>query len=89
MRDGRSAAIRATTGRRNSIGSRRRTSGEVQDRPRHAVGIITPTFDGDTRRVPMFMGESCGVVNDIKPAATIVADLFRDAEASLAAMPAT
>jgi hypothetical protein len=76
-------------GEGTSIGSRRRTSGEVQDRPRHAVGIITPTFDGDTQRVPMFIGESCRVVNDIKPAATIVADLVRDAEAALAAMPAT
>lgn len=47
------------------IGSRRRMSGDVQDRPRHAVGIIPPTFDGDMQRVPMFMGEACRVVNDI------------------------
>jgi hypothetical protein len=32
----------------------------------------------------MLVGESCTVVNDIKPAAEIVRDLVRDAEAALA-----
>jgi hypothetical protein len=31
----------------------------------------------------MLTGESCGVVNDIKPAGEIVSDLVRDAEAAL------
>jgi len=32
---------------------------------------------------PMWAGESCSVVNDIKPAAEIVRDLVRDATAEL------
>jgi hypothetical protein len=34
---------------------------------------------------PMWAGESCGVVNDAKPAGDIVRDLVREAEAALAA----
>jgi hypothetical protein len=56
----------------------------VQDWPQYAVGSIPPDFEGDLERVPMFAGESCTVVNDIKPAAEIVRDLVRDAEAALA-----
>jgi hypothetical protein len=43
-----------------------------------------PTFEGDLERVPMLVGESCSVVNDIKPAGQIVKDLARDAAAALA-----
>ena len=52
--------------------------------PRYAVGMVTPDFDGDPEYAPMWAGESCSVVNDVKPAAVIVADLVRDAEATLA-----
>lgn len=73
-------------GEETIIGKRRRgPSREFQDWPRYAVGSIPPNFDGDLERVPMFAGESCTVVNDIKPAAAIVRDLVRDAEAALAA----
>ena len=65
------------------IGRRTRFSGRVQDWPRYAVGTIPPSFEGDLERVPMFAGESCTVVNDIKPAGDIVRDLVRDAEAAL------
>ena len=82
------AAGRPPPGRRpgegTSIGSRRLPSGEVQEWPRYAVGAIPPTFEGDLERVPMLVGESCSVVNDIKPAAQIVRDLAHDAEATLA-----
>jgi nitronate monooxygenase len=85
------AAGRLPPGRRpgegTSIGARRVVSGEVQDWPRYAVGIVPPTFVGDLERVPMFTGASCSVVNDIKPAAQIVRDLVHDAEAALAAAP--
>lgn len=66
------------------IGKRRLPSGDVQDWPQYAVGSIPPDFEGDLERVPMFAGESCTVVNEIKPAAEIVRDLVRDAEAALA-----
>jgi len=51
--------------------------------PRYAAGMVTPDFDGDPEYAPMWAGESCGVVNDIKPAAVIVRELARDAEAAL------
>jgi hypothetical protein len=44
-------------------------------------------FEGDIEYGPMLTGESCGVVNDIKPAAQIVKDLVRDAEAASAGAP--
>jgi hypothetical protein len=37
----------------------------------------------DIEYPPLWAGESCGVVNDIKPAGEIVRDLVRDAEAAL------
>src|SRR5205085_2628596 len=63
------------------IGTRRLPSGKVHEWPRYAVGAVPPTFEGDLERVPLLVGESCTVVNDIKPAAQIVMDLVRDAEA--------
>jgi hypothetical protein len=65
------------------IGTRRLRSGEVQPWPRYAVGMLPPDFAGDLEAVPMLVGESCGVVTDIKPAAAIVCDLVRDTEATL------
>jgi nitronate monooxygenase/enoyl-[acyl-carrier protein] reductase II len=57
--------------------------------PRYATGMMTPEFEGDPEYAPMWAGESCSVVNDVKPAGVIVRDLVRDAEAALAepAMP--
>jgi len=45
--------------------------------------MATADFDGDVEDAPLWAGESCGVVNDIKPAGAIVRDLARDAEAAL------
>ena len=47
--------------------------------------MATADFDGDVEYAPLWAGESCGVVNELKPAAAIVRDLVRDAEAALAA----
>jgi NAD(P)H-dependent flavin oxidoreductase YrpB (nitropropane dioxygenase family) len=52
--------------------------------PRYAVGTVPPDFEGDIEYAPLWAGESCSVVNDIKPAAEIVRDLVGDAEAALA-----
>jgi len=71
-------------GEGTTIGARRSSSGELQPWPRYATGMVTPTFAGDFEYVAMLAGESCSVVNDIKPAETIVRDLARDAEAALA-----
>jgi nitronate monooxygenase len=82
------AAGRPPPGRRpgegSSIGRRRGWSGKVIEWPRYAVGMAGPEFDGDIEYAPLWAGESCDVVNDVKPAAAIVRDLARDAEAALA-----
>jgi hypothetical protein len=49
--------------------------------------MLTPDFEGDFEYAPFWAGESCSVVNEIKPAAAIVQDLVRDAEAALAQAP--
>jgi nitronate monooxygenase/enoyl-[acyl-carrier protein] reductase II len=71
-------------GEGTSIGKRRSRSGVVADWPRYAVGTAPPDFEGDIDYAPLWAGESCSVVNDIKPAGEIVRDLVRDAEASMA-----
>lgn len=67
------------------IGTRLRASGELFDWPRYSTGMLTPDFEGELEYAPMWAGESCSVVNDVKPAAEIVRDLVREAEATLAA----
>jgi nitronate monooxygenase/enoyl-[acyl-carrier protein] reductase II len=71
-------------GEGTSIGKRRTRAGEVADWPRYAIGTAPPDFEGDIDYAPMWAGESCSVVNDIKPAGEIVRDLIRDAVASTA-----
>lgn len=50
---------------------------------RYASGMLVPDFDGDPEYAPMWAGESCEVVGDVKPAAEIVAELVRDAEGAI------
>jgi len=71
-------------GEGTSIGQRRARSGEVADWPRYAIGTAPPDFEGDIDYAPMWAGESCSVVNDIKPAGEIVRLLIRDAEGAMA-----
>jgi NAD(P)H-dependent flavin oxidoreductase YrpB (nitropropane dioxygenase family) len=52
---------------------------------RYSPGMLVPDFDGDPELAPMWAGESCSVVNDVKPAAEIVRELVRDAEARMQA----
>jgi NAD(P)H-dependent flavin oxidoreductase YrpB (nitropropane dioxygenase family) len=66
------------------IGTFRDESGERIPWPRYAVGVATADFDGDIDYAPLWAGQSCSVVNDLKPAARIVRDLVRDAETALA-----
>jgi nitronate monooxygenase len=84
-------AGRPPTGRRpgegTSIGKRRMVSGELEDWPRYAIGSVPPDFEGDVEYAPLWAGESCTVVNDIKPAGEIVRDLVRDTQAALATSP--
>ncbi|HUE58424.1 MAG TPA: nitronate monooxygenase [Acidimicrobiales bacterium] len=58
-------------------------AGERIDWPRYAIGVAPPDFDGDIEYAPLWAGTSVSVVNDIKPAAEIIRDLVREAEATL------
>lgn len=82
------ASGRPPPGRRPSeqtpIGVRRRPWGGVEAWPRYASGMIPPDFDGDPDDGPMWAGTSVDAIQDIKPAAAIVGDLAREAEAALA-----
>jgi nitronate monooxygenase len=61
------------------IGRYHLSSGRVVEWPRYAVGMANSDFEADVEYAPLWAGESCSVVNDIKPAAEIVADLVREA----------
>src|SRR2546422_244337 len=60
-------------GEGTSIGRRRLISGDIVDWRRYAVGMATPEVADGIDYAPLWAGESCSVVNDIKPAAQIVA----------------
>ena len=70
-------------GEGTSIGHRTNAMGERVEWIRYSIGTAPPDFDGDIEYAPLWAGESCSVVNDIKPAAQIVSDLVREAEAEL------
>jgi nitronate monooxygenase len=61
------------------IGRKQTYSGDVIEWPRYASGMTTPEFDGDLDYAPLWAGESCSVVNDVKPAREIVLELVHDA----------
>jgi NAD(P)H-dependent flavin oxidoreductase YrpB (nitropropane dioxygenase family) len=67
-------------GERTIIGVQRLASGELHEWHRYERGVPPPEFEGDLDYVPMWAGESCSVVNAVKPAAQIVTDLVRDGE---------
>jgi NAD(P)H-dependent flavin oxidoreductase YrpB (nitropropane dioxygenase family) len=71
-------------GEATPIGHYTTGAGERIDWPRYAIGVAAPDFDGDIEYAPLWAGTSVSVVNDIKPAAEIVHDLVREAEAALA-----
>ena len=70
-------------GEGTSIGRRTNPMGQRVEWMRYAIGSAPPDFDGDIEYAPLWAGESCSAVNDIKPAGQIVAGLVRDAEAAL------
>jgi nitronate monooxygenase len=72
----------ARPGEGTSIGTHRFPWGDVEW-PRYSPGMLTPDFDGDPGYAPMWAGESCSVVSDLKPAGEIVSELVREADAAL------
>jgi nitronate monooxygenase len=82
------AAGRPPSGQRpgegTTIGNVVMSDGKQTAWQRYTVGVPGPHFDGDIEYAPLWAGESCTVIDDIKPAATIVHDLAREAEGALA-----
>lgn len=55
-------------------------AGTTVEVPKYAVFPPMPEFTGDLEYTALYAGESCSLVNDIKPAAQIVRDIVREAE---------
>lgn len=83
------AAGRPATGQRPGEASVMGTmtlAGTTVEMPKYAVFPPMPGFTGDIGYTALYAGESCGLVNDIKPAAQIVHDVVREAEAVIEQM---
>ena len=65
-------------GENTMIGTLQRGSRTV-DVPRYWALCATADFNGDLEYAALHAGESCGLVNDIKPAAEIVQNLMNEA----------
>jgi NAD(P)H-dependent flavin oxidoreductase YrpB (nitropropane dioxygenase family) len=50
---------------------------------RYYAALATPEYTGDLEYAPLWCGESCTSVNDIKPAADVVYEITKEAEAAL------
>jgi nitronate monooxygenase len=64
------------------IGVFRMPGGEEEPWLRYESGMLSPEFEGDPEYAPMWAGESCDVVNEIRPAADIVRSLVAETEAA-------
>ncbi len=84
------AAGRPPSGQRpgegDIIGTNLRADGTRVDVLRYTSLMVTPDFKGDLDYVPLWAGESCSQIKDIKPAAQIVGEIVREAEQVIAAM---
>ena len=56
--------------------------------PRYGAFLATNDFRGDVEKTALYAGQSCGLVNDLRPAAAIVEDIAREAEAIIRRLPA-
>jgi NAD(P)H-dependent flavin oxidoreductase YrpB (nitropropane dioxygenase family) len=76
-------AGRPESGRRPGEGEivgRMTFHGTKVDVPRYSVANPMTDFEGDMEYVALYAGESCDLVNDVKPASAIVRDVVREAE---------
>jgi NAD(P)H-dependent flavin oxidoreductase YrpB (nitropropane dioxygenase family) len=77
------AAGRPTTGKRPGEGSIAGTmplAGTTIEVPKYGIFPPMPGFTGDMEQIALYAGESCRLINDIKPAGQIVRDIVREAE---------
>ncbi len=70
-------------GEGTSIGIDHRPWGNVEIK-RYAPFMVSSEFQGASEYAPLWAGESCELVHDIRPAGDIVRDLVREAEEVLA-----
>jgi len=71
------------TGRRPGEGSIAGTmpmAGKTIEVPKYGIFPPMTGFAGDMEQIALYAGESCRLINDIKPAAQIVHDIMREAE---------
>lgn len=61
--------------------------GQVVEVPRYAVFPPVTGYDGDIEQIALYAGQSCSLVDDVRPAGELVAGIARDAEAALRAAP--
>ncbi len=73
----------ARPGEGTAIGVDHRPWGDVEIK-RYAPFMLAPSFEGRSEYAPIWAGESCGLVKDVKPAGDIVRDIVREAEQLLA-----
>ena len=81
------AAGRPPSGLRPGEGTivgRYSAAGHVIEVQRYGVDPPLADFDGDIEQTALYCGQSCSLVNDIRPAADIVKEIARQAEAVLA-----
>ncbi|MEA2624284.1 MAG: hypothetical protein QOD06_329 [Candidatus Binatota bacterium] len=79
------AAGRPATGRRPGEGTvlgKMRIAGTEAEVVKYSVFNPMHGFDGDIEQTALYAGESCSLINDVRPAADIVRDLARGAEAA-------
>jgi nitronate monooxygenase len=76
----------ARPGEGTTIGTTTRADGTTVEIKRYAAAMPTGAFNGDIDLAALWCGESVNLVNDIKPAADIVRDVAREADAVLAAL---
>jgi nitronate monooxygenase/enoyl-[acyl-carrier protein] reductase II len=81
------AAGRASPGHRPGEGTIIGTlprAGKTLDVVRYSPKVPAPGFVGDLEYAALYCGESCSLVNDIKPAGQIVRDMVHEAEQAIA-----
>ena len=76
------AAGRPAPGARPGEGSRvgrMPFAGQSMDVPKYGIFPPLPGFEGDIEQTPLYAGESCRLVHDVKPAGAIVRDVVAEA----------
>ena len=77
------AAGKPPSGQRPGAGTTvatRTRDGQVTEIEKYSSVTPTPEYTGDLEYLPLWAGQSCGLIHDIKPAGQIVRDIVREAE---------